>query len=318
MARPWSSWRWASSFFLLMTCANICTRTSPAQSQEKQLDLTPAEVKLYQQASTLIGWVPAEVRVRPELRNLRPEESQRDLPMILRKVGEGVAGFFVNFPNTTCTESVQSQICSAWTRHCKMIFKDDFRYLLLVHSMQGARALDEYRTDAQGNTIDYRRLTEPPVLTYQFTAATLYFHPRFQKASLFRYFGRQALDGQETEVVGFAQIPENSPPVTWFQNGDKTARLLVQGLVWIDPASSEIVRIQTDLLAPRPDVGLIREHSVIDFSAVHLSETSATYFLPTKIAVDIKVSGQHYRNTHVYSDFKLFRVESHIGPAPQR
>ncbi len=77
----------------------------------------------------------------------------------------------------------------------------------------------------------------------------LYFHPEFQPASRFRYFGRQTWKGQETQIVGFAETMENSPPVTEFQQPDvlhqnQTIGILVQGLAWIDPTSFEIMRIR--------------------------------------------------------------------------
>jgi hypothetical protein len=44
---------------------------------------------------------------RPELEDLQPAESQRDLPMILQKVGERVAMLFEKLPDTTSTEEVR-------------------------------------------------------------------------------------------------------------------------------------------------------------------------------------------------------------------
>jgi hypothetical protein len=93
--------------------------------------------------------------------------------------------------------------------------------------------------------------------------------------------------------------------------------LLVQGLAWIDATSHEMLRIQTDLLAPRPDMGLEKMTTVIEFSSVRLPETTARFQLPTKAVVDVTLDGPKFQSIHEYSDFKLFRVESRIGGSPQ-
>ena len=82
-------------------------------------------------------------------------------------------------------------------------------------------------------------------------------------------------------------------------------------------------RIQTWLLAPRPDVGLQAETTLVDYGDVHLPEVSTTLRLPTTVVVttvmlDVLRHPHQLRNVHRYSDYKLFRVESRIGPVPEK
>jgi hypothetical protein len=195
-------------------------------------------------------------------------------------------------------------------------FEDKFNYLLVARRREGEQFMNEYRTDAKGRPIDYRLLGHGRVLTYGFATAHLeHFHPQYQIGSRFRYFGRQRVDQQVTDVVGFAEIPEKCSRPMEFRHGNVVATLLVQGLAWIDPTTYQILRIQTYLLAPRPDVGLEREITRIEFSSIRLQETSTAFWLPTKVVVDVWVDHRHFRNLHRYSVFKLFRVESRIVPA---
>jgi len=94
--------------------------------------------------------------------------------------------------------------------------------------------------------------------------------------------------------------------------------LFVQGLVWIDATTYQILRMQTYLLAPRPEVGLEREITRIEFSAIQLKETSTTFWLPTQVVVDVWLNHERFRSLHRYSNFKLFRVESRIVPAVEK
>jgi len=113
-------------------------------------------------------------------------------------------------------------------------------------------------------------------------------------------------------VVGFAQIPGGKLILAHFRIGDRTVPILYQGLAWIDSKNHEIVRLQTDLLAPPPEADLQREATRIDFAPIQLSETSSAVWLPTKVVVDAWRNSMHCNSVHQYSDYKLFRVESKI------
>jgi len=320
---------------------SISLHAAYPQEQEALPHLTPDEVRLYRQAYNVIDWSPAEIRSRPELKNLQPGESQHDLPMILQKVGERVAVLFDKLPDTTSTEEVRFNSRFFGPQFTSgNISRRYFRYLLLVHPGQDAPVLDEYRTtllespgggqvEPRGGTVgrpvDFDQLGHAPMLASRFIATVLNFHPQKQATCRFRYFGRQMLDERESVVVAFAQIPEANPEATVLRFPDKRVEPLVQGLAWFDAASYEILRIQTDLLAPRPDLGLSNVTIKIDFRPTHIGpvqlvrrdETPATFQLPTRAVVDATLFGQKFRNIHDYSDYQLFRVESRIAPSNQ-
>jgi hypothetical protein len=340
-------WQSAFSLFLLAALAHLYPGAGSAQEKNKPYRLTAKELQIYQQARTVMDWTTQEALKRPELNALRPVDSQQDLAGILQKVGENLEALFDNFPNTACIETVLSQDCSGMsdlnrpvegagplgmlvydthTDACKLISKGRFHYMLLPHSEEGEQSLNEYRTNEQGDAVPDQHVTfgtmlEPHrgnVVSAGFASALLNFYPVIRTGCRFRYFGRQMLNGQETDVVGFAQIPKADAHATVAIVQNKMAGVLIQGLAWIDASSHEILRIQTDLLARRRDVDLDKETTVIDFGTVHLADTSTTLRLPTKIVVDAKVHSQHFRNIHEYSEFKAFHGETHVGPSSEK
>jgi len=296
----------------------------PASTLRAQgTQLTPQESRLYRDARSLIDWTPHQIRSDHELRKLRPAESQQELPAILREVGEQVATFFRDLPDTTCTEEVRAGPCGLGVG-CRTTFEDKFRYLVLLHGENGMGLMTEYRTDMKGHPVDYQKLADLAVLTYGFALAPLdHFNPPNLTASRFRYFGRQEADGKETHVVGFAEIPGVYGGPGEFGPENRQAALFVQGLAWIDPTTHQILRIRTWLLAPRTDVGLVSLVTLVEYSAVHLPDIPTTFWLPatvtvTSVMVDAKLNQHQFRNVHRYSDYKLFRVQSRIGPVPKK
>ncbi|MGD1101435.1 MAG: hypothetical protein ABSA59_05155 [Terriglobia bacterium] len=321
----------------------LILRTTFAQApQTAPPTLTPEELQVYRKAHTVIDWTPKEIRGRRELKGLQPAGSQGNLAKILQEAGERVAAFIENLPNVTATESIQWQVDSPSS---KDLSSQKFRYLLMRRPTAGGETFAEYRTDPQGNEIDYNGLQGSHPLTSGFTLSLLYFDPHNQAACRYRYFGRQMLGEQETDVVGFAQIPEGNLRLANLYDGKRRIPLLFQGLAWIDHRTHGIMRLETDLLSPPPHTSLQRETTRIDYAPVQLPGVAGAVMLPDKVVVDAWLSvnvlkpaagftggtrqgitvenppvgekyRQHYRNIHSYSDYKLFRVESRIGPTP--
>jgi hypothetical protein len=323
----------------------LILRTTSAQAPASHTafpPLTSEEVQVYRKAHTVIDWTPKEIRGRKELKKLQLAENQSELAKILREVGERVAAFIDSFPNVTATESIQWQVGGASSKDSSA---QKFRYLLMRRPTAGGETFVEYRTDPQGNETDYNGLSGSHSLASGFTLSLLYFDPHNQAACRYRYFGRLMLGEQETDVVGFAQIPEGNLRLTNLYDGKRRVPLLFQGLAWIDHRTHAILRLETELLSPPPHTSLQRETTRIDYAPVQLPEVAGPVMLPDKVVVDawLYVNVQklaagltggtrqgmmvenppvnekdirHYRNIHSYSDYKLFRVESRIGPTP--
>jgi hypothetical protein len=98
------------------------------------------------------------------------------------------------------------------------------------------------------------------------------------------------MDGHATVVLSFAQIPDKvkSPGEVTFP--DASIAVLFQGMAWIDESDFRMVRLRTDLLAPRPDIYLRRLTSEVRFSEVHIFVQNAqvSLWLPqeTKVTWD--------------------------------
>jgi hypothetical protein len=295
--------------------APVNPASASAQTEKSLPGLTPQELQRYDQAKTLMDWTPEQIRDLPELQDLQPAQSQQDLPAILGAAGERVSALLDDLPNMASTEEVRSGPCDEGLRKkCRVTYRGKFNYLVLVHPM------GEYRTDLKGRPIDYRNLGRGRILlTYGFTTTPLrHFHPQSQAACRFRDFGRQSAGGLITEVVGFVEIPGKYPWPSESRHGNAVVPLYLQGLAWIDVTTHQIVRIETFLVTPPPDGDLESLKTRVEFSAIQLRQASSALWLPTEVVVDVWLQHRHFRNVHRYSTFKVFQVETRIGPAVEK
>ncbi len=253
------------------------------------------------------------VRAVPELKKLQPARTQEELPALLDKVGQNVATLFSSIPSTSSREKVIQEILRPDGSVRERSY-EEFYYLVLADPVKDATGFKEYRTDKKGKSTG---LATRYLITQGFASMSLTFHPRFQSDSRFRYLGRQVMDKRETEVVAFAQKPTAGEGSTFVTSGKVTV-LLVQGVAWIDPATYQIIRLRTGLLVPHGEINLRREDTDIRFGEVSFKEAAARLWLPRRIVVETEWQGVTSRNIHVYSDFKLFSVETEQKPkAPE-
>jgi hypothetical protein len=188
-----------------------------------------------------------------------------------------------------------------------------FHYIVIPEGDGDTPAFNEFRTDLKGNPLDLLSGRDFAMMTSNFASSWLYLSPADQQANRFRYFGTQTIRNRHCHVVGFAQDPARTRSGGEFYSQGRTpVIILMQGLAWIDPETFQVLRTQTWLLAPRPDVGLESEDSTVDFYPVQASGFEGTLWLPRDVKVGITYQGFRVSNTHHYSNFKLFRVESTI------
>ena len=58
------------------------------------------------------------------------------------------------------------------------------------------------------------------------------------------------------------------------------------------------------------DVGLKSLRSEVAYSPVTFHDAHATYWFPAQAVVEVETQRQHWRNTHVFSDYKRFAVST--------
>jgi hypothetical protein len=270
----------------------------------------------YENAKPLLDSpLPDILRADPELQGLEPASSQDALAMILDKAGKMTEDLMESMPNLVSREEVTQEKLRA-SGKVQEHRQAEFDYMILVQHPGGQISLDEYRAGPGGSRLEAHGLEEGYMLTAGFASEWLHFLPAVQQAARFRYLGQQSGGGFRCYVVAFAQKPGWATITGTVSRGGESVRLLYQGIAWIDEASFRIVRLKTDLLAPRPDIGLERNTTDLHLGETRLPQLVSPLWLPQEVIVTTEMGDQHLRNVHRYSGYRLFKVETKILPAP--
>jgi hypothetical protein len=255
------------------------------------------------------------LRAAPELQGLEPTGNQDELAFILDKTGKVTEELLGSMPDLISHEEVTQQ-----KLHAPGSVKDhrrlEFDYMILIHRQGRIVTLDEYRAGPDGSPLEADGLEEGYMLTRGFASEWLHFLPPVQSAARYRYLGQQTNGELRCYVVAFAQKPGLATITGRVVFGGRSVCILYQGIAWIDEASFRIVRLRTDLLAPRPDMGLERQTTELHLGEIRLPQTASPLWLPQEVVVTTGMNKQLFRNVHRYSGYRLFKVETKILPAP--
>jgi len=292
---------------------------------------SPREQSYYADAHSYIDLPMQQLMKRiSQLKDLQPAQSQEDLPAILQKAGSQVDDFLRHVTDLTAREEISLTRLKQEKPYTKPeLLGEHVRdsYLILRHRDQGRAELIEYRTDPKGDNFDEVVVQQGFLVTSGFALSCNYFSSGFQSESTFRYLGDEKIGPHGSYVVGFAQQPGKATLSVKMRGRNGTpAHLLVQGIAWIDKSNFQIVRLRTDLLAPRKDVGLNQQTTEVRLSQIQLADVATPLWLPSSVKVYVEFTTHNgdvdpffelsFRNEHRYTGYQRYRVSAKVAPKP--
>jgi hypothetical protein len=176
----------------------------------------------------------------------------------------------------------------------------------------GMLLLNEYRTNLKNEPIANLGGNPGDPQSVGLGNTWLLFDTRNLKEARFRYLGKQKLGKHETFVVAFAQLPETVTLPAQISMSGVTCSYMRQGVLWIDQTLYQILRLETDLLAPLPGIKLDEVRTEVDFAEVRIPERNLSLWLPKELEVLIETEDQATVERHRYSEYRLLTATSRI------
>jgi hypothetical protein len=147
----------------------------------------------------------------------------------------------------------------------------------------------------------------------------LIFHPRNINNFEMECEGLGHWHGEPAWQVRFEQREDRPNLTSSIVMGQEVYRVNLRGRAWILADSFQIARLDTDLMDSIPKLRLHLEHLSIEYSPVNSPTEEAQLWLPSSAEVYMNFLGRRFHRRHVFTDFKIFSVDSHnqIGAPPK-
>jgi hypothetical protein len=229
------------------------------------------------------------------------------------KVSKYVSGFLNEFSDVKCTERV---VQAKLTPNGKNEYSEEstFDYLVIMQGGDGDLLLSESRLQEK----EARHSKQLPMLvTNGFSTLFLVFHPYYRDGFTFTFSGEEIIDGKKFVRLRFDHILGTRTPMALAVRG-REYPLELTGTALVDDTTGAIARIDAGLVAPMDDIGLRALQTKVDYLPLPIKGIEHLYRFPMLASVEVQTLKQHWRNTHRFSDYKRFSVDTEVTLAEKK
>jgi hypothetical protein len=147
-------------------------------------------------------------------------------------------------------------------------------------------------------------------MTEGVAAFGLVFHPVHAGNFEFVCEGLGHWHGQPAWQVRFQQRADRPAQIhQWLIRG-RTYPSILKGRAWISASSYQVLRVETDLVKPVPEIHLDLQHMTIDYAPVSFAQGKNELWLPSTAETYFHYNGRYFRQQHDFTNFTLFSVET--------
>jgi len=185
--------------------------------------------------------------------------------------------------------------------------KRKFDYLVSIQEVRkGYLGVTEYRNGggAQDEFPD-------GIVTNGLPALALIFHPYYAPNYEMTCEGLARVSGGLAWQVHFRQRVGKPNAVKSYQIGvnGPSYSVALKGRAWISADNFQIVRMETDIVEPVPQIRLLAEHTAIEYGSVSFRQGNVNLWLPQSAEVYFNWRGRQVHRRHSFSNYLLFAVD---------
>jgi tetratricopeptide (TPR) repeat protein len=258
------------------------------------IPLTPAE----------LHWLPANVDDAVPPVDPRVSCSLDD---VLKKTSAHVVDLPSLVDRYTATEVLHHEELnnSGYADHVENL---SFNYLASIREIKNkfGEFLDvqEYRNGSTGNDMfpDQMASTGLPSIV-------LIFHPWLITDFDMKCEGLSRVNTGFAWQVYFSQKKDKESRIRQYRMGGHVYPIALKGRAWIDPNTFQVLRLETDLREPRPDLRLTKEHLVMDYGPVPFKSRKVVLWLPQSAEYYAIFRGHRFHRRHTFTHYLLFSIE---------
>jgi hypothetical protein len=260
---------------------------------------------------TLAATVPAPASTPwtpPDIDTVVPEVQPGvacSLPQVLNGVGRRMKDLVQNLQRFDATENVEHFNVDASGSRGRPENRL-FDYVVTVSlSDSGVFRLTEYRNGSLDPS-----LFPAQIATMGLPAMALIFHPSQVSDFSVTCEGLGQWHGHPAWQIHFAQRPDRPNRIRAYLIGQHLYPVPLKGRAWIDASNYQVVRLETELMKPIPEIELTQEYVTIDYGPVQFQTGKQQVWLPLDAELYSERGKRRFYRRHTFSNFKVFEVDS--------
>ena len=185
----------------------------------------------------------------------------------------------------------------------------NYDYVASISEQQpGLLAVDEDRLERAA-----RASFPDRIASGGFATLALVFHPDMRDNFEMTCEGLGNLHGQASWLVHFKQREDKPALISEWNIGGEVYSLRLKGRAWITADRFEIIRIESELINPIPQIQLRCEQQVVEYGPVKFQK-GVQLWLPQKAEIYLDYRKHRYYRSHGYDHYLLFSVDSTEKP----
>lgn len=154
------------------------------------------------------------------------------------------------------------------------------------------------------------------IATTGFAALALVFHPHRRNTFEMECEGLGDWQGQASWIVHFRQRNDRPNYMHSYKVGKQYYPIALMGRAWIRADDYQIMRMESDIVRPIPEIQLLSEHQIVQYGPILFRQKNTTLWLPKSAEIYFDFRKHRYYRRHRFDHYMLFSVDS--GEKPKR
>jgi hypothetical protein len=226
------------------------------------------------------------------------------LQRIQNETGKRVHDFIDAVNRISATESLNDEVIDHFGFPARRESRN-YSYVASVEEIRpGMYNVEEYRDGSMALDIFPERIA-----TIGLTSLVMIFHPAYRDDFEVSCEGLSRWHGGLAWQVHFRQKPDKPARLREYRVGGQSFPVSLRGRAWIAVDTFQVVSLETDVVAPIPQIRLKAEHTAIEYMPVKFSSHNQELWLPQSAELFFDFGGRRMHRRHHFRDYMLFSVD---------
>ncbi len=242
-------------------------------------------------------------------RSARIEEGHSScrLDVLLPQIEHRIQDFVDDVQKFTATELL---VYESFNGAGRVAYSELSRYDYLVQIEQsgpGLLAVNEYQHNRSTS-----ETSRQAIATTGLPALPLIFHPYYAGDFSMECEGTTNFNGKAAWQIHFRQREDRPSRIRSYRIGVSGSSYVLdlEGRAWFLADNLQIVKLETDLVKPIPEIQLTLDHASAEYGPVHFQSRSIDVWLPVAAEFVCERKGKRIHERLTFTDYLLFAIDN--------